>query len=376
MARFGAILTNYGNAAITNAFLTGKMVNVTEFALGDGGGSAYTPTPGMTELRREKWRAAVAHGEIDPERPNVVTFYAVLPPDVDIGTIREMATFDDQGKMVGVANTPEIEKVSFEEGVALDAILAMEVEVVHAEVVKYEVNPYIIIATKRDMQVLDNDLQLMIGQNKKSVDEALAALGTKMDEIKKTSDNALPKTSKAADSSKLEGQPASYYAKATDLSTVKTTADNALPKVGKAADSSKLGGQLPNYYAVNADVEAALLNKANLTKQEWFDIPLSANWQNISCQYSRSQFGVLTISGLVRKNTSIQGGEIIATLPAGFRPLGTTGFFTSFLNINSEPCHIHVIFKADGTISTYSANFDIPKYVIGHSISFQFSCGI
>lgn len=151
MARFGAILTNYGNAAITRAFLSGTMVNVTKFALGDGGGSPYTPTPDMTGLRGETWRTAVSHGEIDPDKPNEVVFYATLPPELDLGYIREMAVFDDSGYMVAIANTPEIQKVSFDEGAGLDAVLSMAVEVVHAEVIKYEVDPYTIIATRHDL---------------------------------------------------------------------------------------------------------------------------------------------------------------------------------------------------------------------------------
>lgn len=65
MARFGAILTNYGNAAITRAFLTGRMVSVNTFALGDAGGGYYQPDPAMTELRGEKWRTSLGGGEIN-----------------------------------------------------------------------------------------------------------------------------------------------------------------------------------------------------------------------------------------------------------------------------------------------------------------------
>lgn len=152
MAKFGAILTNYGLAAVNRAFLTGRMVNCKFFALGDAGGGYYQPAPEATSLKNEKWRTTISHGEISDALGTKVTFYAVVPPELDGFTIREMAVFDEDNKMVAICNTPEIEKVAFEEGVAQDALLAMEIEVVHAEVLKYEVDPYITIATLNDIE--------------------------------------------------------------------------------------------------------------------------------------------------------------------------------------------------------------------------------
>lgn len=63
---------------------------------------------------------------------------------------------------------------------------------------------------------------------------------------------------KAADSNKLNGQLASFYAKASDLSS-------KLGTTAKAADSNKLNGQLAAFYATKASVDAVAGKSPKIT---------------------------------------------------------------------------------------------------------------
>ena len=93
----------------------------------------------------------------------------------------------------------------------------------------------------------------------------------------------LDKTAQAADSAKLNGQSASYYATKSEVDTKLATADVAnnlnttasgkaldarqgaaledskLDKTAQAADSAKLNGQIASYYATKSEVDAKLL---------------------------------------------------------------------------------------------------------------------
>lgn len=48
-----AYLTDIGLQKSVNEPVTGKKVNITHFAVGDGGGSYYMPSPDMTALKGE-----------------------------------------------------------------------------------------------------------------------------------------------------------------------------------------------------------------------------------------------------------------------------------------------------------------------------------
>ena len=61
--------------------------------------------------------------------------------------------------------------------------------------------------------------------------------------------NKLDATATAADSSKLGGQAANYYATANDVI-------QKLDSTAQAADSAQLGGQAPSHYAVSAGLAA------------------------------------------------------------------------------------------------------------------------
>ena len=61
---------------------------------------------------------------------------------------------------------------------------------------------------------------------------------------------------------------------------------------------------------------------ATATPPQEFDLPLAEGYtQNNGCKYSKDQFNVVRVTFNLSKSAgTIAGGEVVATLPAGFRP--------------------------------------------------------
>lgn len=192
MPTYYATPTKIGTTKIANAVLLGQKVNVVDFALGDGGGAFYLPTESMTELRREVWRTQVSHANINPDDANVIDFYAVVPPEVGGFTIREMGLFDDTGALIGVANTPDIQKVAFDDGVSYDSVLIISLAVTAPEVLEYRIDPYVVIATLHDIiehngsAEAHQDIRQLVAANTDNIAANAAALLNKANKERPT----------------------------------------------------------------------------------------------------------------------------------------------------------------------------------------------
>ena len=92
---YGTIVTDCGIQLIAAAVMEGKKINITDLAVGDGGGSYYKPNSTMTALKGEKWRGKVNRVEINEKSPNMIDVVAVIPSDVGGWTIREMGVLDE-----------------------------------------------------------------------------------------------------------------------------------------------------------------------------------------------------------------------------------------------------------------------------------------
>lgn len=266
MAQYYAILTKLGSALMANAALNGTKINVTHFAVGDGGGSFYLPAETMTELRHEVWRTAVSHGEINPDSPNRLDFFAVVPPEVGGFTIREMGLFDAQNRLIGVANTPDIQKVAFADGVSYDSLLSISLAVVSPETLEYRVDPYVIIATKKDIETHNasdtahGDIRGMIGGHLQAKNNPHGVTAAQ----------------------------AGAYTK--------------------------------------AEADALLSNKANKNRQiQWTPFVLLNGFNCPSSRepalcFTKDDLGNVHINGLIARNTKPESGTMIAILPVGYRP--------------------------------------------------------
>lgn len=150
--KYYAIVTDIGAAAISNAALVGEKVNITELAVGDGGGAYYRPTADMTALRGERWRGNITSYEVDEFSPNVIVVKTVVPHNVGGFTMREMGLFDDTGRLLTIENLPDVEKVKAESGAAFDFEITTRVVVSNNSALNYVYDPTTVIATKKDIE--------------------------------------------------------------------------------------------------------------------------------------------------------------------------------------------------------------------------------
>lgn len=79
---YGTVITNAGAALIAECILNGTKLPITEAAVGDGDGEAYSPTPAQAELKREKWRGAIASATISSTTANMIDVKIVIGEDV------------------------------------------------------------------------------------------------------------------------------------------------------------------------------------------------------------------------------------------------------------------------------------------------------
>ncbi|WP_456489621.1 phage tail protein [Marinobacter nauticus] len=149
MATFYTILTEVGQAKLANAVALGQTINITELAVGDGGGSLPTPETSRTTLVNEVRRAAINSIEVDAANSSWVVVEQVLPPEVGGWTIREIGIFDIDGDLIGYENYPETYKPILSEGSSRTQTVRFIMEVSDTASVTLKVDPSVVLATRK-----------------------------------------------------------------------------------------------------------------------------------------------------------------------------------------------------------------------------------
>lgn len=160
--QFYTVLTSIGKAKIANASALGNKVNLTHFALGDGGGKYYNPTESQTELKSEVWRGQIGQIAVDEKNPNWIVIETIIPANQGGFMIREAGIFDDENNLLAVGKYPETYKPQVQDGSAKDLYIRMILEVANTSVVNLKVDPSIILATKKDIEVLEQKMNKKI----------------------------------------------------------------------------------------------------------------------------------------------------------------------------------------------------------------------
>ncbi|AEF43942.1 tail fiber repeat 2 protein [Serratia sp. AS12] len=124
-AKYRALLTDQGKALLANAAATGQKLEITQMAVGDGGGSATIPSESQTELVGEKRRAALNSLQVDANSNNQVIAELVIPEDAGGWWIRELGLYDKNGVLVAIANTPDTYKPLLAEGAGRTQVVRM-----------------------------------------------------------------------------------------------------------------------------------------------------------------------------------------------------------------------------------------------------------
>lgn len=103
----------------------------------------------MTSLVHEVWRGNIADVSVDSQSPNLINIYAVIPASAGPFTIREMAAYTDDGKMIAVANCPDIDKVAADSGAIFDVSVGMQILLDNTGTLNVMVDPTVAIASKK-----------------------------------------------------------------------------------------------------------------------------------------------------------------------------------------------------------------------------------
>ena len=146
------VVTDYGVKEMLKAVKEETKVNITEFAVGDGGGSECAPSTEQTGLVNEVWRGAVNTCYISGDSENLLIVESVIPSNVGGFTIREMGLFDEKGGMIAVCNTPDTQKVKVSDGVVHELDLSMELALTNTDSVQLVIDPNVVVATKKDLE--------------------------------------------------------------------------------------------------------------------------------------------------------------------------------------------------------------------------------
>ena len=183
-----AVVTDLGARKMLEAVHEGKKVNITNFAVGDGGGECCTPTVDRVQLINEVWRGNINTCKISEESENLLIIESVMPADVGGFTIREMGVFDEDGDMIAVCNTPDTQKVRVSDGVVHELNLSMEITLSNTDSVQLVIDPTVVMATKKELQILEKkiiDIQKLLHdvyENSDNIEEAFYKIFTNIAE--------------------------------------------------------------------------------------------------------------------------------------------------------------------------------------------------
>lgn len=148
-ARFFALLTNIGAAKLANATALGTRLEITQMAVGDGGGTLPTPNPAQTKLVNEQRRAALNMLTIDPINTSQIIAEQVIPETEGGWWIREIGLLDKDGDLVAIANCAESYKPQLQEGSGRTQTIRMILIVSSTAAVTLKIDPSVVLATRK-----------------------------------------------------------------------------------------------------------------------------------------------------------------------------------------------------------------------------------
>lgn len=147
--KYYALLTNQGAAKLANATALGTKLQITEMAVGDGGGVLPTPDASQTKLIGEKRRAALNSLSIDAANSSQIIAEQIIPENEGGFWIREIGLFDADGVMIAVASCAETYKPQLQEGSGRTQTVRMIIIVNSASAVTLKIDPSVVLATRQ-----------------------------------------------------------------------------------------------------------------------------------------------------------------------------------------------------------------------------------
>lgn len=263
--KYKAVLTTVGAAKIAAATAGGAKINLTQMAVGDGGGSLPTPVPTQTKLIAEKHRAALNKVIVDTKKKNYLVAELVIPPEIGGFWMRELGLYDDTGALIAVSNMAESYKPLLSEGSGRAQTLRMVVIISDMDTVNLLIDSSTVLATQEyvDDKLLEHE------QSRRHPDATLKEKGfTQLSSATNSTSETLAATPKAVKAAHdlANGKYTAQDASTTQKGIVQLSSDTdsnsetlaATPKAIKAANDNANGrvpsGRKVNGKALSADI--------------------------------------------------------------------------------------------------------------------------
>ena len=147
--KYFALLTSQGAAKLANATALGTKLQITEMALGDGGGTLPTPDASQTRLIGEKRRAPLNSLTVDAANSSQIIAEQIIPESEGGFWIREIGLFDADGVLLAVANCAETYKSQLQEGSGRTQTVRMILIVNSTTAVTLKIDPSVVLATRK-----------------------------------------------------------------------------------------------------------------------------------------------------------------------------------------------------------------------------------
>lgn len=148
MNTYYTLLTEVGQAKLTNALATGTTVQLTQIAVGDGNGNPVTPTEARTALVREVYRGSLISLAVDSSNPNWLVAEMAIPMASGGWTIREIGLYDVDGTLIAYGNFPDSYKPVLTEGSGREVLVRMYLETSATSAVQLLIDPTVVLASR------------------------------------------------------------------------------------------------------------------------------------------------------------------------------------------------------------------------------------
>ena len=127
--KYFTVLTDVGKQKLVEAIANETALDFTEMAVGDSNGTSYDPTPDMTALKHETYRATISSVSIDEVDRNIMIFQLVVPSSSGGYYIREAGLFSSDGSLIAIARTAEQYKPQLSEGAGASIDINMRIAI-------------------------------------------------------------------------------------------------------------------------------------------------------------------------------------------------------------------------------------------------------
>lgn len=154
--QYYTLVTNIGAARIAKATALGTVVNLSQMAVGDGGGQPITPSDTATALTREVYRASLNMLEVDENNQKQVIAELLIPEEEGDFTIREVGLFDNNNNLIAIGSIADSYKPRLSSGTASQQIIRMVIQIDNTDAVGLKVDPAVVLATREYVEKLIN----------------------------------------------------------------------------------------------------------------------------------------------------------------------------------------------------------------------------